>query len=70
MKESNYPKVSVIMGAYNTGKYIEECIESVLNQTFQDFEFIIINDCSTDYTLEVIKKYNDERIKSNSVTTN
>jgi len=59
----NYPKVSVIMGTYNTSKYIGECVESVLNQSFQDFEFIIINDCSTDNTLKIIKKYEDNRIK-------
>jgi glycosyltransferase involved in cell wall biosynthesis len=62
VKRTKRPKVSVMMGTYNTSKYIGECIESVLNQTFQDFEFIIINDKSTDDTLEVIKRYNDKRI--------
>jgi len=45
------------MSTYNNEKIIAESIESVLNQTFQDFELIIINDCSTDNTLEVIKSY-------------
>lgn len=56
------PLVSVIMPAYNHEKYVGEAIESVLNQTFEDFEFIIINDGSTDGTESVIKSYNDPRI--------
>ncbi len=58
------PKVSVLMSAYNSGKYIAEAIESILNQTFSDFEFIIVNDGSTDDTADVIKKYaaQDSRI--------
>lgn len=50
------PKVSVLMPAYNAAKYIEESIDSVLNQTFTDFEFIIIDDCSTDKTKEIQQK--------------
>lgn len=59
------PKISVIMPAYNTEKYIAEAIESILTQTFPDFEFIIINDGSTDNTAQIIKKYadKDHRIK-------
>lgn len=58
------PKVSVIMSVYNSDKFLSESIESILNQTFRDFEFIIINDCSTDKSLDIIKKYskNDNRI--------
>jgi glycosyltransferase involved in cell wall biosynthesis len=51
------PKISVIMPAYNAQKYIAEAIESILNQTFRDFEFIIIDDASTDKTWEIIQKY-------------
>ena len=51
------PKISVIMSAYNSAQYIGESISSVLNQTFRDFELIIVNDYSTDNTLEVIKTY-------------
>ncbi len=54
------PKVSVILPAYNHENFIEETIESVLNQTFQDFEFIIGDDASTDGTVEKILKYQDE----------
>lgn len=54
--------VSVVMSVFNTGNYLKESIESILNQTFKDFEFIIINDGSTDRSLEIIKSYNDDRI--------
>ena len=50
------------MPAYNAEQYICEAIESILNQTYKDFEFIIINDGSTDRTKEIIKSYNDPRI--------
>lgn len=56
------PKVSVVMPAYNAEKYIGEAIESILNQTFRDFEFIIINDGSVDRTKEIIQEYDDPRI--------
>ena len=58
-----FPVISVIMPAYNHDKYIGEAIESVLNQSFEDFEFIIINDGSTDRTDEVIRSYDDKRIR-------
>jgi len=56
------PKVSVIMPAYNHERFVGEAIESVLNQTFEDYEFIIINDGSKDNTEGIIKKYTDPRI--------
>ena len=57
--------ISVIMPAYNCEKYIAEAIQSVLNQTYIDFELIIIDDCSKDNTLDIIKdfKSKDSRIK-------
>jgi glycosyltransferase involved in cell wall biosynthesis len=59
------PKISVLMTVYNQEKFISESIDSVLNQTFPDFEFIIINDGSTDNSLKIIKKFSklDKRIK-------
>jgi len=56
--------VSIIMPSYNTGKYIKETIESVVNQTYTNWELIIVDDCSTDNTDEIIKVFNnDKRIK-------
>jgi glycosyltransferase involved in cell wall biosynthesis len=57
------PTVSVIIPSYNHEKYIEECIQSVLDQTFQDFEIIITDDGSTDQTVGMIKRFDDPRIK-------
>ncbi len=57
------PKISIIMPMYNSEKYIGLAIQSLLNQTFKDFEAILIDDCSTDNTLKVAKKFKDERIK-------
>lgn len=56
-------KVSVIMSTYNDQEYIREAIDSILNQSFSDFEFIIIDDSSSDSTLSIIKDYNDKRIR-------
>src|ERR1700752_3699749 len=57
--------VSIIIPCYNAEKYIDRSIESILNQTYKDFEIIIINDGSTDNSEEVIKKYLtlDNRVK-------
>ena len=60
---SKNPKISVIMPNYNNELYLREAIESVLNQTFKDFEFIIVDDGSTDKSIEIIQSYNDPRIK-------
>lgn len=57
------PTISVIMPVYNGEKYLREAINSVLSQDFSDFEFIIIDDGSTDKSLEIIKSFNDSRIK-------
>lgn len=56
------PLVSVIMPVYNGEKYVRDSIQSILNQTFHDFEFIIINDGSTDGTHEIINSIVDNRI--------
>lgn len=57
------PQISVVMPAYNAEKYVTEAINSILNQTFTDFEFIIINDASNDSTKEIIESFRDQRIK-------
>lgn len=51
------PKVSVIVPNYNHARYLKERIDSILNQTFQDFELILLDDCSTDNSLEVLSAY-------------
>jgi glycosyltransferase EpsE len=53
------------MGAYNCENRVSKCIDSIIGQTYRDWEFIICDDCSTDHTLEVLKKYEsqDKRIK-------
>ena len=59
------PEVSVVMSAFNSEEFISDSINSILNQEFKDFEFIIVNDGSTDNTLSIINKYQkiDNRIK-------
>lgn len=56
------PAISVVMPCYNAGKFIEEAIRSILNQSFDDFEFIIVNDGSTDNSRELIAGFEDNRI--------
>jgi glycosyltransferase involved in cell wall biosynthesis len=56
------PLISIILPVYNREKYIGESIESILNQTYENFELIIINDGSNDKTENIITKYNDSRI--------
>lgn len=57
------PKVTVILTSYNHAKYIRETIDSILNQTFKDFQLIIWDDASTDHSWEIIQSYDDSRIK-------
>ncbi len=59
------PKISVIMPVFNTEKYLDDSIQSILNQSFCDFEFIIVDDCSTDTSFEICEKYakKDKRIQ-------
>src|SRR5215813_1090725 len=63
MMNEDAPKVSVVMPVYNGESYLCEAIESVLAQTFEKFEFVIINDGSTDNSEEIILSYPDERIR-------
>jgi glycosyltransferase involved in cell wall biosynthesis len=70
MKLEFQPLVSVVTPVYNCEKYITECIESVLAQTYTNWEYIIVNNCSTDRTLEIAKKYaeKDTRIRIHNNT--
>lgn len=66
----NKPRVSVLMSVFNGENFLCESIESILSQTFEDFEFLIIDDASTDNSSNIIKNYNDTRIKYYKNTQN
>lgn len=57
------PKVSVLLSVFNGESFIKAAIESILNQTFQDFEFVIVDDASSDKTLEIIKSFKNTKIR-------
>ena len=57
------PKITVVMPVYNDELYLRQSIDSILNQSYSNFEFIIINDCSTDATPLIVQSYEDKRIK-------
>jgi len=57
------PKVTVLMATFNAEKYLREAVESILNQTFKDFEFLIVCDPSSDKTLEILQSYTDPRLR-------
>lgn len=56
-------KISIIVPAYNTEKYIQRCVDSILDRTFRDFELIIVDDGSTDHTSEIINGYAADNIR-------
>ena len=57
---NNKPMISIITVVFNGEKYLEQTIKSIINQTYKNFEYIIIDGGSTDGTLEIIKKYEDK----------
>lgn len=63
--QKHTPKISVVMPVYNAGRFLHQSIQSILDQTFENFEFIIVNDASTDNSASIINEYaeNDPRIK-------
>lgn len=63
MVYSEIPEITVLMTVYNEEKYVKEAIISILNQSFTNFEFLIINDGSIDQSLNIITKFSDKRIK-------
>ncbi len=67
---SNIPLVTVAIPSHNHAKYITQTIQSALDQTFKDFEILIVDDASTDNSLEIIKKFNDPRIRLISLKEN
>ena len=56
------PRVSILMPVYNVAPYLREAMDSILAQTFQDFELIVLDDCSPDNSAEILDTYTDERI--------
>ena len=63
MNSSLAPKISVCIPVYNGSNYIAESIESVLAQTYKDFELIVVDNCSTDNTEEIVRNFNDPRLE-------
>ena len=57
------PLISVVTSVHNGEAFIKECVDSVINQTFQDFEYIILNNGSTDRTSEILEEYKDPRLR-------
>lgn len=57
------PRVSVIIATYNRAKFLQSAIMSVLNQTFRDFEIVVVDDASKDHTADVVRGINDKRIR-------
>lgn len=60
---NNNPMISVVMPVYNCEKYIQEAVDSILKQTYTNFELLIIDNASTDKTIELVQKYDDDRIR-------
>lgn len=56
-------KISIVTTAYNIEAYVDKCLDSLLAQTHKDIEIIVVNDCSTDKTMDIVGKFTDERIK-------
>jgi len=56
-------EVSIVLPVYNAEKYLHECLYSIVKQTFSDFELLVIDDGSTDNSIDVIKRYSDKRIR-------
>lgn len=56
-------KISVIITLYNVEKYVRQCLDSVVNQSYKDLEIILVDDCGTDNTMHIVSCYKDERIK-------
>ena len=63
-------KISVVIANYNSGKYINQCINSLKSQTYKNIEIIFFDDNSTDNSLEIIQKYSDVKIIKNKSQTN
>ena len=56
-------RLTVLMPVYNVAPYVSDAIESVLSQTYSDFELLVLDDCSTDNTADIVKSFKDSRIR-------
>ena len=70
MSEPSTPRVSVLMTTYNTGELVRETIDAILAQSFTDWELVIVDDCSTDETFDIVNGYQDPRIRAYRNGTN
>lgn len=66
----NYPKLTVVIPVYNAEKYLKDCIDSIISQNFKDYELLLIDDGSTDSSLDICRSYevNDDRVRVLSKT--
>ena len=55
------PKVSIIVPVYNAGRFLEQTLQSVFQQDFTDWELLLVNDCSTDNSIEIIRRHEDDK---------
>ena len=64
-KENKQPLVSIVVPVYNAARFMDDTIQTVLNQTYQNWELLLVDDCSSDDSVQIIQKYQkkDERIK-------
>lgn len=67
MSSNHKPTISILMTAYNAGLYVREAVQSILDQEFTDWELIVVNDESSDNTLDVLKGFADPRIQIYSI---
>ena len=65
LRKVKMPKISVIVPVYNTAKYLDRCLDSVVCQTFTDIEILCVDDCSPDNSIEILQRYaeRDARVK-------
>lgn len=57
VNKRKWPLVSVVVPVYGTEKYVEKCLDSILNQTYQNIEVLVVNDASPDHAMEIVRNY-------------
>jgi glycosyltransferase involved in cell wall biosynthesis len=61
--QKQYPRVTIVMAVYNAGQFLHQAVASVLAQTYENFELVVVDDCSTDNSLAVLRSFQDQRIQ-------